>query len=154
MWAYITKGLFRGYTAALVRDVPSGAAYFTVLELSRRHLPGYDDSAVLMPFISGCFTGMVTWTIAMPGDCLKSIIQTEFALAKSVDTLPSSSLITNYRQILSENGGSIFRLYRGYQWVMMRAVVTSGAGICGLENLVRFIDDNWTGQNQNREYGR
>lgn len=140
MKAYITKGLFRGYTAALIRDVPSGAAYFGVLELSRRYLPGYDDSAVLMPFISGCFTGIATWTIAMPGDCLKSIIQTEFALAKCADTLPSSSVITNYRQIIAENGGSILRLYRGFHWVMLRAVVVSGVGVIGLENVVRFFD--------------
>ncbi len=141
MRAYITKGLFRGYTAALVRDVPSGAAYFGVLEVTRKYLPGYGDSAVLMPFLSGCFTGMATWTVALPGDCLKSIIQTEFALARNVDTLPSASLITNYRQIMNENGGNVFRLYRGYHWVMLRAVVVSGIGICGLENLVRFIDE-------------
>ena len=140
MRAYITKGLFRGYTAALVRDVPGVAGYFGGLELARRNLPGYDDSAVLMPFLSGISAGVFTWTFAMPGDCLKSIIQTEFALAKSADALPSASVIQNAKQLIAESG-SIFRLWRGYPVMILRSLVTNGVCVVGLENVIRSLDD-------------
>jgi len=140
MYTYVTKGLYRGYVACLVRDVPGVAGYFGGLEAARKYLPGYNDSTVLMPFLSGAICGVITWTFAMPGDCLKSIIQTEFALAKSGEALPSTSVIVNARRLMAESG-SIFRFWRGYRWMIARSIVTSGIGIVGLENVVRFLDD-------------
>merc|ERR1719204_2770676 len=71
----VMKGLFRGYTAALIRDVPATAAYFWSMEVARRYIPGYNESKVVLPFLAGCCAGIGCWIFGMPGDCLKSIIQ-------------------------------------------------------------------------------
>merc|ERR1712176_1498801 len=94
------KGIFRGYTACLLRDVPGSGAYFWSMECVRRYVPGYNESKVLLPFVAGCAAGIGCWIFAMPGDCLKSIIQTEYAHS-SLGSMPSSSVVVNYRQLLS-----------------------------------------------------
>merc|ERR1712129_314003 len=108
-----------------MRDVPATASYFWCMEVARRYIPGYHDSAVVLPFVAGCSAGVGCWLFAMPGDCLKSIIQTQFA----VDATASGSLSVNYQQLFA---GNFFGLYRGFGWVFSRAVVTSGVGVIGL----------------------
>ena len=133
------KGMFRGYSAALIRDVPGTGAYFWCMEAVRRYVPGYNDSKVFLPFVAGCAAGIGAWIFAMPGDCIKSVIQTEFALANNIMHMPSSSVVINYKQLLAESGGNFFRLYRGFPWVITRAMVTQGTGAIGLENISRLF---------------
>lgn len=136
---YIYRGLFRGYTAALIRDMPATGAYFWSMECVRRYIPRYEESKIILPFFAGCAAGISCWIFAMPGDCIKSRIQTEFALSNNANELPSGSFIVNAKQILNESNGNLFRFYRGFHWVILRAVVTSGVGVIGLENVSRFF---------------
>ena len=115
--------------------------YFWAMECVRRYVPGYNESKVVLPFLAGCAAGVATWVFAMPGDCVKSIIQTEFALANNINELPSGSFLVNAKRIYVESNGNFLRFYRGFHWVLVRACVTSGVGIIGLENLSRFIKD-------------
>ena len=39
----------------------------------------------------------------MPGDCIKSIIQTEFALASNINELPSGSFCVTAKRVYIEN---------------------------------------------------
>eukprot|EP00484_Ammonia_sp_Unknown_P018531 CAMPEP_0197041206 /NCGR_PEP_ID=MMETSP1384-20130603/17788_1 /TAXON_ID=29189 /ORGANISM="Ammonia sp." /LENGTH=274 /DNA_ID=CAMNT_0042472087 /DNA_START=38 /DNA_END=859 /DNA_ORIENTATION=- len=93
MRSYIVKGLFRGYTAALIRDVPACAAYMWGMEAVRRYVPQYHTSKVLGPFLAGAFAGTFCWIWAYPADTIKSIIQTDLAASKNGKGLPSASFV-------------------------------------------------------------
>ena len=71
--------------------------YFLCLEVCRNNIPGYNDGSMLIPFLSGTLNGTGYWLVAFPGDCIKSKVQTDFVMAKSIDQLPSSGFIRNVK---------------------------------------------------------
>ena len=132
----IRYGLYRGFLSTLIRDVPGGV-YFPVLEMTRIYLPNYNESPILMPFIGGSITGIVTWMIALPGDRIKSIIQTEFALKNDTNALKYTSFTGTLSKVIKLNNGNPFCLWKGFGFVSLRAVFCHGTSIAYMEILSR-----------------
>merc|ERR1719273_2824227 len=70
------KGLWKGYTATLLRDVPFSALYWPLYEFSKSVLC-QDKSHVtfLETFLSGAAAGTVASTVTLPFDVIKTMKQ-------------------------------------------------------------------------------
>jgi len=71
------RGLFTGYSAQMLRDIPFGAAFFgsyeIMVQLAKRHTK-FSDSTIY--FMSGGFAGQIAWMSTIGFDSIKSAIQT------------------------------------------------------------------------------
>ncbi|CAI5739246.1 unnamed protein product [Peronospora destructor] len=118
------KGLFRGYSALLLRDVPFSFFFFgsyqaftsTVTKMLGKE--SKNDLNVLAILASGGLAGAFSWGIMFPADVLKSRMQT----ASSTDPL---SLRGAFRAVYSEFG--IHGFYRGWSAAVLRAFPANGS---------------------------
>eukprot|EP00053_Salpingoeca_punica_P011955 m.106680 g.106680 ORF g.106680 m.106680 type:complete len:299 (-) comp15819_c1_seq2:1038-1934(-) len=113
----VSRGLFRGVTATLAREVPGNAAWFGVYEnLCRKMTPVGGTRADLKPhqqMLAGGLSGMAYWTAFYPADTVKSQMQTNPQMA-------GKSFLTILNKIYTEQG---FRaLYKGWGITVSRAL--------------------------------
>eukprot|EP01084_Bolivina_argentea_P038830 71786_1 len=144
------NGFYRGFTSCLMRDIPVSSVYFFILEGCRRYIPNYNDSQFLYPFLTGSLCGAGAWIVGLPGDCIKSKIQTNFADQSTIlkfDKLGvnnnnniSTSFRINFLNIIKSDG--FFGLYRGILPVISRSVLTTGCCIVAVEyvNKTLFLE--------------
>jgi len=73
------RGLWNGYTATLLRDVPFSALYWPLYEQSKETLNLYTSSrdSLLVTFGSGAIAGSVASTVTLPFDVIKTLKQIE-----------------------------------------------------------------------------
>jgi len=73
------RGLWSGYTATLLRDVPFSAMYWPLYEQCKSTMNLYTSNrdAFFVNFCSGAFAGSVASTVTLPFDVIKSIKQSE-----------------------------------------------------------------------------
>ena len=154
------KHIYRGYTASLMRDIPLSSTYFGILEINRRYMPQYNESTFLYPFLNGCMCGITAWMIGLPGDTIKSHIQTNFAsiamqekhskneqiiIGNNVETQTSAHGSINISRInntsnpirvlnhIVENHGIVRGLFNSTLPIVLRGVITAGCCIVGVE---------------------
>ena len=83
------RGFLRGYQGMFIRDAPGFGIYFTTYEKFKRSFGVSEKDKLehnfhgLQPyqvklrlFLSGGFSGMLTWFVAYPIDTLKTKLQT------------------------------------------------------------------------------
>jgi solute carrier family 25 carnitine/acylcarnitine transporter 20/29 len=71
------RGLYRGFGATLVRDLPATGAWYGGYELARSYLSGGSDAPPIWAnMMSGSFGGICYWLCGFPQDVAKSRIQT------------------------------------------------------------------------------
>jgi len=75
------RGLWNGYTATLMRDVPFSAMYWPLLEQGRSFFNQYTShrDSFLVHFGSGAYAGAVASTLTLPFDVVKTIKQIEIS---------------------------------------------------------------------------
>ena len=80
------RGLWNGYTATLLRDVPFSALYWPLYEQAKYLLNSYSYSAnivavynhnFIINFLSGFVAGSVASTVTLPFDVIKTLKQIE-----------------------------------------------------------------------------
>ncbi|KAF4322563.1 hypothetical protein BBO99_00003850 [Phytophthora kernoviae] len=135
------KGLFRGYSALLLRDVPFSFFFFgsyQAITSSAASLLGKESKNDLNPLCilaSGGLAGATSWAIMFPVDVLKSRMQTASSNAPL-------SLRGAFRTVYSELGVRGF--YRGWSAAVMRAFPANGSLFLGVEmthRVFRWIDE-------------
>jgi hypothetical protein len=73
-------GMYHGATSMMYRDVPTFGAYTLVYEfmydqMMQRHIG--DRHGVTASLVSGGMAGVITWTLAIPWDNVKSLLQAD-----------------------------------------------------------------------------
>jgi len=94
-------GLWSGYTATLLRDVPFSALYWPLLELTKAQ---FEQDTFAVNFISGAVAGTVASTITLPFDVVKTIQQIDMGENLNVKTGASRTNAEIFRSILKEQG--------------------------------------------------
>ena len=122
------RGVFRGTSATIMRDVPGNAAYFAAYEFFKRQLHG-DDLTTTKPSISttllaGGLAGMANWTVAIPMDVLKSKWQT----APAGTFRHVGQVLTH---VLQTQGP--MALFHGLSPALLRAFPANAACLVGVE---------------------
>ena len=72
-------GIYKGYLATLIRDIPSYAVYFGFFEMCCHHFIKSTDPAwkgLMLQIIFGSLSGVFAWISSYPYDIIKSVIQT------------------------------------------------------------------------------
>jgi len=102
------KGLWNGYTATLLRDVPFSALYWPLYEQSKAILNLYTGQRDSIPvnFVSGAVAGSVASTVTLPFDVIKTIKQIEMGEKDIMGVKPGRSRgnLTIAKELISELG--------------------------------------------------
>ena len=113
------RGLWNGYTATLLRDVPFSALYWPLYEATRDGLQRYlairerrgwgslgPDTSFMVTFVSGAVAGSVASTITLPFDVIKTIKQIEMGERDimRVTAGHSRTNLTIARELIADQG--------------------------------------------------
>lgn len=132
-------GLFRGYSALLLRDVPFNFFFFGCYEAytsAWAKVLGKASKNDLNPaFIlaSGGLAGATGWSVVFPADVLKAHMQT----ASQDAGVTSLGLRGATRLVYSQYG--IRGFYRGWSAAVLRAFPANGSLFLGVEMTHRFF---------------
>jgi len=96
-------GLWNGYTATLLRDVPFSAIYWSLYEFSKLQLRQGKNNSFLELFLSGAMAGAVASTITLPMDVIKTARQIEMGERGLVEGKQKSNW-TMVKEIVARNG--------------------------------------------------
>ena len=112
------NGLYKGWCATILRDVPRISIYFTTYnKLIQYWKPfnGKDKHSPIQHFVSGALAGQFSWLIAYPFDIIKTNIQTNSESIKIKEA---------FNKIYKNNGLKGF--YRGYFFIWLEAMPLHG----------------------------
>lgn len=135
-------GLFRGYSALLLRDVPFNFFFFGCYEAYTSmwaKVLGKESKRELNPaFIlaSGGLAGATGWSVVFPADVLKAYMQTASQGAAG-GASTSLGLRDAARLVYSQHG--IRGFYRGWSAAVLRAFPANGSLFLGVEMTHRFF---------------
>lgn len=114
------KGLYKGTTLTLMRDVPGCMVYFGVYTVAKNAL-GDSPMAAL---VSGALAGVSFWPVILPMDCLKSRYQTApDGTYKNIGQV--------YSQLVQEEG--IEGFFAGMGPAMIRSMPANAISFLGAE---------------------
>eukprot|EP01135_Chromosphaera_perkinsii_P009699 Nk52_evm25s1837 gene=Nk52_evmTU25s1837 len=129
------RGVFRGSSATLLRDVPGTAAYFASYEYLKVALtPEGEEPGKLSParlLVAGGLAGMANWAVAIPADVVKSRIQI-------AEAGTYSGVIDCTQKLIKAEG--VGALYKGFVPVMVRAFPANAACFLGFEMTLRLLN--------------
>jgi len=114
------RGLWNGYTATLLRDVPFSALYWPLYESTRDSLRRWaairerrslytltvQENSFLINFVSGALAGSVASTLTLPFDVIKTIKQIEMGekiMKVSAASHPRTN-VTIARELIADQG--------------------------------------------------
>lgn len=129
-----TRGIFRGLTTTILREVPAFGSYFLTYEyLTRSDDP--NPVSTLSMLISGGIAGTVSWVVVYPIDVIKSRMQIdgvgEIKYKNSFDCLRKSVSREGYRF-----------LYKGFSPTILRAFPVNAATFAVVTWTIRLLSDN------------
>lgn len=147
------RGLFRGYSALLLRDVPFNFFFFGAYEAytsSVANLLGKQSKNELNPLIilsCGGLAGATGWSVVFPADVLKAYMQTASSAAstvaatgaKAAASAPTTSLGLRAAAKLVYSQHGIHGFYRGWTAAVLRAFPANGSLFLGVEMTHRFF---------------
>jgi len=129
---------YKGTVGTLVRDVPGSVAYFGAYEFFKRMLtPKGSKPEELKPLpiiIAGGMAGIANWSVAIPGDVIKSRMQT-------APPGTYKGFIDCVTQLLRNEGTSA--LFKGLGPAMLRAFPANAACFLGVEISMKMMNSLW-----------
>lgn len=111
-------GLYKGWCATLLRDIPRMSVYFTTYNKVIQYWKPFnnlDKHSPIQHFLAGAFAGQLSWTVAYPFDMIKTTIQTS----------PHKLYIKDvFKEIYLKKGFKGF--YKGYFFILLEAFPLHG----------------------------
>ncbi|KAF0852870.1 mitochondrial solute carrier family 25 (mitochondrial carnitine/acylcarnitine transporter) member 20/29 [Andalucia godoyi] len=130
------KGLFRGMSATIYREVPAYAGYFGAYEVAKRTLIGDKESnSPLELFISGGFGGVGCWLFSYPQDVIKTVLQVSDKPYKK--TFFDGGFWSCAREIAVQEGWKGF--FKGFSPTMIRAFWANAATFFAYEMTMKAL---------------
>lgn len=132
------NGVFRGFYATVLRDVPSCGIYFGVYEGAKRKLNqtiGVHASvpSLVCSIFAGGLAGAALWGSIYPLDLVKSKIQ-----SMSLDVpLAERKLLTVFQNTYKEGGLRVFT--KGFGTTIARALPTNAVTLTTYEVFINFL---------------
>jgi len=146
------KGLWNGYTATLLRDVPFSALYWPLYEQSKAIMNMYTSNrdSFLVNFGSGAIAGSVASTVTLPFDVIKTIKQIEMGERDIMEVRPGRSRgnITIAKELIAEQG--VRGLFAGLIPRLLKVAPACAIMISSYEFCKGFFKQ----QNLNKDYDR
>lgn len=130
------RGLFRGLTMTVAREMPSYFCFFGVYEAIRDALKPAGrtraDCSLLATTVAGAGGGMVLWTVTFPVDVVKSRIQLD-------DRLPACGWTGSMMRVYRNEG--LGALYSGLAPTLVRCVPSSAVLFIVYEYTRKLFND-------------
>jgi solute carrier family 25 carnitine/acylcarnitine transporter 20/29 len=143
------KGLFRGMTSTIYRELPGYGAQFYFYEWSKRFCmkSGNRSEFELTPFellMSGGFAGLAGWIFSYPMDYIKSQIQAEpwnkKSRYKKHPILFDGGFFSCAQATIKRHGWK--ELWRGFSVCAARGFPANAAGFLAYETTLAFMREN------------
>jgi len=142
------SGLWNGYTATLLRDVPFSALYWPLYEHSKYLLTSFYSSAnivtafnhnFIINFLSGALAGSVASTVTLPFDVIKTLKQIEMGEKDIMRVRPgvARSNTTIARELVAEQG--IRALFSGLTPRLLKVAPACAIMISSYEGCKEFF---------------
>lgn len=135
------RGVYKGTSATLLRDVPCSGAYFAAYEFLQHSLTpegkSRSDLSIGRTLFAGGMAGIANWVVAIVPDTLKSRLQT------APEGMYPNGVRDVFRQIMREEGPRA--LFKGLSPVLIRAFPANAACFMGVELAMKFL--NWLAPN-------
>lgn len=132
-------GLWNGYTATLLRDVPFSALYWPLYEFSKSQLRfRFTNNRFLESFMSGAIAGTVASTITLPMDVIKTARQIEMG-DKDLMGGKQKSNLTMVREIVERRG--VKGLFAGLSPRILKVAPACAIMISSYEYCKTFFHD-------------
>uniref|UniRef100_K3WZG3 Mitochondrial carrier protein n=1 Tax=Globisporangium ultimum (strain ATCC 200006 / CBS 805.95 / DAOM BR144) TaxID=431595 RepID=K3WZG3_GLOUD len=131
------RGLFRGYSALLLRDVPFNFFFFGCYEAYTSawakflHKESKNDLHPLFILASGGLAGATGWSVVFPADVLKAHMQTAAQGSGSLGLRGAA------KHVYAQYG--IHGFYRGWSAAVLRSFPANGSLFLGVEMTHRFF---------------
>lgn len=128
-------GFYRGWAATVLRDGPGLGAWFAAFETARKLIPsitGLKENDSLTLLLSGSCGGIAFWTVALPMDAIKSIIQTSYGNQNNMGLLTKKVKTNGIIWLIQD-------LYRGYPIALARGIPASAIVFLVNQRVVGFL---------------
>jgi len=125
---------YKGTIGTLLRDVPGSVAYFGAYEFFKRSLTPEGTQSTIAILFAGGMAGIANWSVAIPGDVIKSRMQV---------AAPGTykGFIDCVSQLLKNEGPGA--LFKGLGPAMLRAFPANAACFLGVELSLRVMNSLW-----------
>jgi hypothetical protein len=134
----IFRGLYRGHTSTLLREIPGNFVWYGVYEsVCRFHLNPPNgihtksDLPITVHMIGGAAAGVGYWTAFYPADTVKSMQQTR-------PDLKTKGFVDVFRTVFNESG--VAGLYRGWAITAIRAAPSHAAIFAIYEQTIQWLN--------------
>ncbi|XP_068203985.1 mitochondrial carnitine/acylcarnitine carrier protein-like [Palaemon carinicauda] len=130
------SSFYKGMCATLLRDVPGGGTFYLTYYLARKSLSPEGQESEPSPLrilVAGGLAGVVSWSVALGPDVLKSRIQT------APEGKYPHGIRSVFVDILRNEGPRAF--FKGAVPLLLRAFPANSACLLGYEGAMNFL--NW-----------
>jgi len=128
------KGMYRGLSATMARDVPGDAFYFGVYDFAKKKLTplGQAQPNAAGQILAGGLAGVAFWSSIFPLDTIKTRLQAQDPVHPAY-----SGIMDCGKRIVAEKG--IGGLYTGYTITLIRAFPISAINFFVFEKTFAFL---------------
>lgn len=125
------RGLYKGYTACLARDVLFASTYFTLYDLAKTQLGIEDGTSLGWSMLAASTAGIPAAFLSTPLDLLKTRMQSRDATVHG--------LVNTYRQVTAQGGG-VQALFAGWGPRVSRIAPQFGIVLVSYDYLSHYLN--------------
>ncbi|CEF66397.1 Mitochondrial carnitine/acylcarnitine carrier protein [Strongyloides ratti] len=126
--------LYRGFGATLIREIPMGAAYFSSYNIIRNNITQPNENLPLWKIlVVGSIAGICGWTAALPGDVVKTKIQSSIGSNRKIKIFEVA------KELFKTKG--IKGFFIGYVPIVLRSIPVNAVYFASCESMKSLMVD-------------